>query len=127
MIDVFIYYIPKFSIPNLFVFITFFFEMKMKTFPIYMAFLVMGVADAMGPMSDAVRIQYELSNVMATLLSFFVFIAFAVFSVPGGLLAARILGVADGAVRQKVTDFARSLQDKVMVKALRLESEGRPR
>jgi fucose permease len=64
--------------------------MKMKTFPIYMAFLVMGVADAMGPMSDAVRIQYELSNVMATLLSFFVFIAFAVFSVPGGLLAARI-------------------------------------
>jgi fucose permease len=55
-----------------------------------MAFLVMGVADAMGPMSDAVKTQYELSNVMATLLSFFVFIAFAAFSVPGGLLAARI-------------------------------------
>ncbi len=55
-----------------------------------MAFLVMGVADAMGPMSDAVKTQYDLSNVMATLLSFFVFIAFAVFSVPGGLLAARI-------------------------------------
>jgi fucose permease len=55
-----------------------------------MAFLVMGVADAMGPLSDAVKNQYELSNVMATLLSFFVFIAFAAFSVPGGLLAARI-------------------------------------
>lgn len=55
-----------------------------------MAFLVMGVADAMGPMSDAVREQYELSNVMATMLSFFVFIAFAAFSVPGGLLASRI-------------------------------------
>jgi fucose permease len=55
-----------------------------------MAFLVMGVADAMGPLSDAVKTQYELSNVMATLLSFFVFIAFAAFSVPGGLLAARI-------------------------------------
>ena len=64
--------------------------MKLKTFPIFMAFLVMGVADAMGPMSDAVKTQYELSNVMATLLSFFVFIAFAAFSVPGGLLAARI-------------------------------------
>jgi fucose permease len=64
--------------------------MKLKTFPIFMAFLVMGVADAMGPMSDAVKTQYELSNVMATMLSFFVFIAFAVFSVPGGLLAARI-------------------------------------
>jgi fucose permease len=55
-----------------------------------MAFVVMGVADAMGPMSDAVKTQYELSNVMSTLLSFFVFIAFAAFSVPGGLLASRI-------------------------------------
>ncbi len=64
--------------------------MKLKTLPIFMAFLVMGVADAMGPMSDAVKTQYELSNVMATMLSFFVFIAFAAFSVPGGLLAARI-------------------------------------
>jgi FHS family L-fucose permease-like MFS transporter len=64
--------------------------MKLKTFPIFMAFVVMGVADAMGPLSDAVKTQYELSNVMATMLSFFVFIAFAAFSVPGGLLASRI-------------------------------------
>ncbi len=64
--------------------------MKLKAFPIFMAFLVMGVADAMGPLSDAVKTQYELSNVMATMLTFFVFIAFAAFSVPGGLLAARI-------------------------------------
>lgn len=64
--------------------------MNSKTIPIFLSFFVMGVADAMGPMSDAVQSQYELSNVMATLLSFFVFIAFAVFSVPGGVLAARI-------------------------------------
>lgn len=50
----------------------------------------MGVADAMGPMSDAVQNQYQTSTVMATLLSFFVFIAYAVFSVPGGMLAARL-------------------------------------
>ena len=61
-----------------------------KTVPVLFVFLVMGIADAMGPMSEAVRNQYHLSNVMATLLSFFVFIAFAVFSVPGGLLATRI-------------------------------------
>ena len=61
-----------------------------RTFPIFLAFLVMGVADAMGPMSDAVKAQYQLSNVMSTLLSFFVFIAFAVFSVPGGVMAARM-------------------------------------
>lgn len=64
--------------------------MKLKTFPIFLAFLVMGIADAMGPMASAVEKNYELSAVMATLLTFFVFIAFAVFSVPGGVLAARI-------------------------------------
>ena len=58
--------------------------------PVFFAFLVMGIADAMGPISDAVKSQYQLSNVMSTMLSFFVFIAFALFSVPGGLLAARI-------------------------------------
>ena len=64
--------------------------MNKKTIPIFLAFLTLGIADAMGPMSDAVKNQYQLNNVMATLLPFFVFIAFAVFSVPGGLLASRI-------------------------------------
>jgi MFS transporter, FHS family, L-fucose permease len=50
----------------------------------------MGLADAMGPNSDKVKDFYHISNVQSTLLSFAVFIAFAVFSVPGGLLAARI-------------------------------------
>ena len=64
--------------------------MRLRTLPIFLAFLVMGVADAMGPLADAVRAQYQLSNVVSTLLTFFVFIAFAAFSVPGGLLAARM-------------------------------------
>ena len=64
--------------------------MNYKTLPIFMSFLIMGVADAMGPMGNAVKDQYEISGVMATMLTFFVFIAFAIFSVPGGLLAARI-------------------------------------
>ncbi|MAT69714.1 MAG: MFS transporter [Planctomycetaceae bacterium] len=61
-----------------------------RTIAILLAFLVMGVADAMGPMSDAVQKNYEISSTTATLLSFFVFIAFAVFSIPGGVLAGRI-------------------------------------
>jgi len=64
--------------------------MQFRTMPILLAFFVMGVADAMGPMSDAVKKNFQLDDTMATLLSFFVFIAFAAFSVPGGLLAARI-------------------------------------
>lgn len=62
----------------------------MRTLPIFLSFFVMGIADAMGPLADAVRGQYRLSNVVATFLTFFVFIAFALFSVPGGLLAARL-------------------------------------
>jgi fucose permease len=64
--------------------------MKLKTLPIFLAFLLMGVADAMGPLSSAVKENFQISTVTATLMPFFVFIAFAVFSVPGGLLAARI-------------------------------------
>jgi FHS family L-fucose permease-like MFS transporter len=64
--------------------------MRFRTLPIFLAFFLMGLADAMGPMSDGVRKQYELSNLVSTLLPFFVFIAFACFSIPGGLLAARI-------------------------------------
>jgi fucose permease len=63
--------------------------MRLKTLPIFLAFFLMGLADAMGPMSDGVKRQYALSNLAATLLPFFVFIAFAAFSLPGGLLAAR--------------------------------------
>jgi len=64
--------------------------MRARILPIFFAFLVMGVADAMGPLSNAVQDQFQLSNVVAKLLPFFVFIAFALFSVPGGVLAARV-------------------------------------
>jgi MFS transporter, FHS family, L-fucose permease len=63
---------------------------RLKTLPIFLAFFLMGLADAMGPNSDKVKDFYHISNVQSTLLSFAVFIAFAVCSVPGGLLAARI-------------------------------------
>jgi fucose permease len=62
----------------------------MRILPILLAFFLMGLADAMGPMSDAVGKEYNISKVISTLMPFFVFIAFAVFSVPGGVLAARI-------------------------------------
>jgi FHS family L-fucose permease-like MFS transporter len=64
--------------------------MRLKTLPIFLAFFLMGLADAMGPMSDGVKKDYDLSNVVATLLPFLVFISFAIFSIPGGLLAARV-------------------------------------
>jgi len=64
--------------------------MQFRTLPIFLAFFLMGLADAMGPMSDGVKEQYAVSHLTATLLPFFVYISFALFSLPGGLLAARI-------------------------------------
>ena len=66
------------------------YPVRLKTIPIFLVFFLMGLADAMGPNADKVKAFYGLSNFTSTLLSFVVFIAFAVFSVPGGLLAARI-------------------------------------
>ena len=62
----------------------------MRTLPIFLAFFLMGLADAMGPSADKIKRAYQISDVISTLLPFVVFIAFAIFSVPGGLLAARI-------------------------------------
>jgi len=85
----------------------------MRTLPIFLAFFLMGLADAMGPNADRVKHAYQLSNVMSTLLPFVVFIAFAVFSVPGGLLAARVgkkklllLGLGINALALVIPSFA---------------------
>ena len=64
--------------------------MKFKTLPIFLAFLMMGVADAMGPLSDAVRTKFQLSTFMATLMPLFLLIAFAIFSVSRDVWAERI-------------------------------------
>jgi MFS transporter, FHS family, L-fucose permease len=66
---------------------------NLKILPIILAFFLMGLADAMGPNSDKIKEAYKaekLTDFTSTLPTFAVFIAFAVFSVPGGLLAARI-------------------------------------
>jgi fucose permease len=64
--------------------------MKLRTLPIFFCFFAMGFVDAMGPLAGTIQKQYSLSGFMAGLLPAFAFVAFAVFSVPGGILAARI-------------------------------------
>ena len=44
-----------------------------------------------------------------------------------GVLAARILGVADASVRARVVAYGQRLEARVMEKARRLELDGRPR
>jgi fucose permease len=57
--------------------------------PIFFAFFVMGFVDAVGTLVGFAREEYQLSGFMAGLLPFFGFIAFALFSVPGGVLMDR--------------------------------------
>jgi fucose permease len=63
--------------------------MRLRTLPIFLAFFAMGFVDAMGPLASTIQKQYELSGFMAGLLPAFAFVAFAIFSVPGGVLTAR--------------------------------------
>ncbi len=60
--------------------------MKVRTLPIFFAFFVMGFVDAVGTLVGFAREEFQLSGFMAGLLPFFGFIAFALFSVPGGVL-----------------------------------------
>ncbi|WLT30909.1 sugar MFS transporter [Geothrix sp. PMB-07] len=60
--------------------------MNFRAVPVFLVFLLMGVADAMAPLSSQVSQNLK----MAALMPFFVFTAFAVFSVPGGVMSARL-------------------------------------
>jgi FHS family L-fucose permease-like MFS transporter len=60
--------------------------MRLRTLPIFFSFFVMGFVDAVGTLVGFAKNEYQLSGFMAGLLPFFGFIAFALFSVPGGVL-----------------------------------------
>ena len=63
--------------------------MKLKTLPIFLAFFVMGFGDAVGTLvAFAVR-EFNISKGLAGLLPFFGLVAYALFSVPVGVLADR--------------------------------------
>ena len=63
--------------------------MSTRTMPIFLAFFAMGFGDAVGTLVGFARAEYQLSGFMAGLLPFFGLIAFAIFSVPGGVLMDR--------------------------------------
>jgi MFS transporter, FHS family, L-fucose permease len=60
--------------------------MKLKTFPIFLAFLCMGFVDAVGPFVGLAKETFALSNVVASLIPFVGFLMFGLLSIPMGLL-----------------------------------------
>ena len=59
---------------------------KIKTIPIYMIFLAMGLIDSAGPMVSLAKESFKISNTMASLLPMLAYIMYGLLSVPIGLL-----------------------------------------
>ncbi len=75
--------------------------MKIRTFPVFLAFLAMGFGDAVGPFVGLARDEFHLSNAVASLIPFVGFSMFGLLSVPMGVFQDRrgkktvlILGLA---------------------------------
>jgi MFS transporter, FHS family, L-fucose permease len=62
---------------------------KSRALPIFLAFFVMGFVDAVGTLVGFAKTEFRLTGAEAGLLPFFGFVAFALFSVPAGVLADR--------------------------------------
>jgi fucose permease len=59
--------------------------MKLRTLPIFLAFLAMGFGDAVGPFVSLAKNEFQLSNAVASLIPFVGFIMFGLLSIPVGL------------------------------------------
>jgi FHS family L-fucose permease-like MFS transporter len=63
--------------------------LALRALPIFLAFFVMGFVDAVGTLVGFAKTEFRLSGAEAGLLPFFGFVAFALFSVPAGVVADR--------------------------------------
>lgn len=64
-------------------------QLNSRVLAVSLAFYVMGFVDAVGTLVGFARTEFGISGAMAGLLPFFGFVAFALFSVPAGVLVAR--------------------------------------
>lgn len=60
-----------------------------KAYPIFLAFLCMGFGDVVGPLTSQLQNDYQLSNLMAGLVTFMGFIMFGLLSVPMSIYQSR--------------------------------------
>ena len=59
---------------------------KLKTLPIYLIFLAMGMIDSAGPMVSLAKDSFHISNTMASLLPMLGYLMYGLLSIPIGLL-----------------------------------------
>lgn len=95
--------------------------MRLRTLPVFLAFLAMGFADAVGPFVSLAKNEFQLSNAVASLIPFVGFSMFGLLSVPVGVfqdkrgkkfvlmmgLAVALIGLLNAAFG--LTEFSRFL------------------
>src|SRR5512141_1291665 len=59
--------------------------MRLRTLPVFLAFLAMGFADAVGPFVSLAKNEFQLSNTVASLIPLVGFSMFGLLSVPTGI------------------------------------------
>jgi fucose permease len=59
--------------------------MRLRTLPIFLAFLAMGFADAVGPFVSLAKNEFQLTNAVASLIPFVGFVMFGLLSIPMGV------------------------------------------
>ena len=59
--------------------------MRLRTMPVFLAFLAMGFADAVGPFVSLAKSEFHLSTTVASLIPFVGFSMFGLLSVPVGV------------------------------------------
>jgi len=60
--------------------------MRLRTIPVFLAFLAMGFADAVGPFVSLAKNEFQLSNTVASLIPFVGFSMFGLLSIPMGVI-----------------------------------------
>lgn len=63
--------------------------MRLRTFPVFLAFLAMGFADAVGPFVSLAKDEFQLSNAVASMIPFVGLSMFGILSIPVGLVQDR--------------------------------------
>src|ERR1039458_2026033 len=103
--------------------------MRLRTFPVFLAFLAMGFADAVGPFVSLAKKEFQLSNAVASLIPFVGFVMFGLLSIPMGVfqdkrgkkfvlmlgLVVALIGLLNAAFG--LTSFARFLLTVLLVGA----------
>ena len=104
-------------------------DMRLRTVPVFLAFLAMGFADAVGPFVSLAKNEFQLSNTVASLIPFAGFVMFGLLSIPMGVfqdkhgkkfvlmlgLVVAFVGLLNAAFG--LTSFARFLITVVMMGA----------